>query len=135
MQQFIRAIIVNNNNYLLIKEKKGQHYNCWNFAGGKVALNEDVASACKREVKEELNLEIENLELFHTGYFSYPIIGDWEGFYSICSTVNIDEIKILEPSKCYGYCWFSLEELRNQQQLGITLDLVDKLEKITINSK
>jgi 8-oxo-dGTP diphosphatase len=38
--------------------------NKWEFPGGKAGLGEDLEIALKREIKEELNVEIEVLSLF-----------------------------------------------------------------------
>lgn len=47
----------------------------WEFPGGKLEENEDAATALVREIKEELGLDIYNLELFD---HSITLLPDWE---------------------------------------------------------
>jgi len=61
LPSFVRVIIQNEKGELLvILEKK---WNCWVFPGGKIELNETPLEAAKREVFEETNLAIEDLEI------------------------------------------------------------------------
>ncbi len=107
---FVRVIIRNYNHFLVIKEcKKG--YNYWNFPGGKIELNEDKSLAAKREVKEEVNLNLLNLTFLTHRLYTFPTFGQWNGFYYIADVINPETIHINEPTKCYGYCWMSIEEI------------------------
>mgnify|MGYP000857699319 CR=1 FL=1 len=44
----------------------------WEFPGGKVELGENREQALKREIREELDVEIENLEYLTTVEHTYP---------------------------------------------------------------
>ncbi len=48
-----------NNDYLLVYNKKYQH---WQFPGGKLEQGENAEEEAKREVFEETNLVVEDLE-------------------------------------------------------------------------
>jgi len=72
-----RGIIILNNHVLLIKRIKNNHL-YYVFPGGHSLLNEDEMATCKREVKEETNLNvvpfkkievIEELSSFKTVFF------------------------------------------------------------------
>jgi len=52
---------------MVIFEKK---WNCWVFPGGKIEANETPLEAAKREVFEETNLIIEDLEIVAEKVFS-----------------------------------------------------------------
>ena len=53
-------VIIENGKVLLVKEKKNYGITPWLFPGGKAEPNEtDPIETCKREVKEELGIEIE----------------------------------------------------------------------------
>jgi len=58
----VAAVIQNNNKQLLIaKRPKNTHQGgLWEFSGGKVETNEVAIEALKRELKEELNITLDN---------------------------------------------------------------------------
>jgi len=55
----IKAIIIDKNRVLCLKNERNE----WDFAGGKINFNEDVEECLRREVKEETNLNIKNLNI------------------------------------------------------------------------
>ena len=58
LPSFVRVIVQNEKGeFLLVKDKWG-----WNLPGGKIELNESPEEAAKREVFEETNLVMEDLE-------------------------------------------------------------------------
>lgn len=60
-------VIIENGKVLLNKEKKNGNKTSWFFPGGKVKdLNEDLETACRREVKEELGIDIEIIKPLET---------------------------------------------------------------------
>ena len=102
LPSFVRAAIQNKTaEFLLVKNKKGG----WNFPGGKVERNENPKEAIKREVKEEVNLTIEELAKIAENIFR---INDdwidnekWRGyFYQVKrysgDIVNQEKSKVLE---------------------------------------
>ena len=55
----VAAIIKKNNQYLIVQRNKNKHLGLkWEFPWGKVDKNESFESALKREIQEELNIEI-----------------------------------------------------------------------------
>ena len=61
LPSFVRVIIQNKKGELLVIFQK--KWNCWVFPGGKIEPNETPLEAAKREVFEETNLIIEDLEI------------------------------------------------------------------------
>ena len=54
------AVIKKENLYLIVKRNKHKHLGLkWEFPGGKVEINESFEQALSREIKEELNIEID----------------------------------------------------------------------------
>lgn len=62
----VAALIVKNNNqYLIAKRPADKHQgNLWEFPGGKVDLGEDAFTALKRELREELDIDIFSAQEF-----------------------------------------------------------------------
>lgn len=86
----------------------------WVFPGGKIESNESPENASLRELKEEINLDSDKNNLKLLCQFDYSFnTGLWHGYYFICKNLNIDKLKVKEPNICHGYCFFSLDELKN----------------------
>ena len=133
MKEFVRLIIEKENKYLLIKEVKGNWYNAWNFPGGKVDLGENSSIAALRELKEEMNIEKTKLELLYETdcNFNNEL---WHGFYFLCSDIDLESLKVMEPTKCDGYCFFNFDELK-KLKLGVPNDVIFKLENYNNDTK
>ena len=59
MTNVVAAIIKQDNTYLIVQRNKNKHLGLkWEFPGGKVNDNESFEEALSREIKEELNVEI-----------------------------------------------------------------------------
>lgn len=68
----VKAIIIDENKILCLKNERNE----WDFPGGKLNFREDIKECLKREVKEEVNLDIKNLTLhktFNLKYNSVPV--------------------------------------------------------------
>ena len=55
----IKAIIIDDNRVLCLKNERNE----WDLPGGKIRVNEDIEECLSREVKEETNLNINNLNI------------------------------------------------------------------------
>ena len=95
LPSFVRVVIQNEKGELLvIFEKK---WNCWVFPGGKIEPNETPLEAAKREVFEETNLIIEDLEIIAEKDFDIKNQGRMG--YLIKAKKYSGEIKIKELDK------------------------------------
>ena len=61
LPNFVRVVMQNEKGELLVIFQK--KWNCWVFPGGKIEKGETPEEAAKREVSEETNLIIEDLEV------------------------------------------------------------------------
>lgn len=70
----VAAIIFNTENqFLLARKKEGKPLaGYWEFPGGKVDAGEDDISALKREIREELNIELKDIQLSFEYTYRYP---------------------------------------------------------------
>lgn len=86
-----------------------QEEDCWSLPGGKQELFETMYEGAKREIKEETNLDIDDLELFGA---SDDIATD-RHFVTlhIIAKSSSGELKAMEPEKEDKWEWFSLDNL------------------------
>ena len=72
----VSAAIIFLNKKILCFQRGKNKYNYvsykYEFPGGKINKNEDPAEALKREIREELEIEIKILEKFKTIFHKYP---------------------------------------------------------------
>jgi len=69
----VAAIIENDKNEILcaLRSPDMAIPNMWEFPGGKVEKDEDIYTALKREIHEELNCAVETIDLFHDNTHEY----------------------------------------------------------------
>lgn len=134
MKQITRTFLKNDNwEYLLVRHNKKDY---WTLPGGHVEEWEDIYNAIKREIKEELNLEIkilwkklnlnlENIKEKPTPICTYKIdfINEkWKRIkkleYIFLSEIKSGEIKI-QDDEIEEYKFFTKEEILNLENTFI----------------
>ena len=83
----------------------------WEFPGGKLELNENEIDCIKREIKEELNIEIEVLNKLSNSIFDYgtfkinliPFIANYISGEILL--LEHKEYKLLDKSELYNLDW------------------------------
>ena len=70
----VGAVIVENDKILCAQRGYGKQKGKWEFPGGKVEKNESPEDALKREIKEELNIDISVQKYLASDIFSYEEI-------------------------------------------------------------
>lgn len=68
----VAAIIVHDDKIFATQRGYGEFEGGWEFPGGKIEENETPENALEREIKEELDTEIEVGELLDTVEYDYP---------------------------------------------------------------
>lgn len=109
----VGALIFNDEGHLLLtlrgkkaKNERGK----WEIPGGSVEFGETIEEAIKREITEELDIEIEVTEMLQL--CNHIILDEQQHWVSptyICKIIK-GEPKLLEPEKCDRIGWFSLED-------------------------
>ena len=120
----VAAIIQKENKILATKRGYGEFINMWEFPGGKIELGETKEQALVREIKEELNIEI------NVDKFSLDIEYQYPNFYLFmsCFMCSIKEgsIELLEHNDGK---WITKEELNTLNWLPADIDAVNYLKE------
>jgi 8-oxo-dGTP diphosphatase len=101
------ALIIEQGKILVTQRKKdSSHGLLWEFPGGKVKEGEEPRGALRRELKEELDVEVEVGMIFDAVFYSYPE-------YPILLLVYRCQIEkgFLKPIGCHDLRWVNLQEL------------------------
>jgi len=111
------ALIVNDKNQILLIRRtekcQGGLKGIWSRPGGAVEFGETVEQAIKREIKEELNIDI---ELFGKNTFHEDIVikdeekRHWVTYGPFAKIIS-GELKNMEPEKHDKLEWFDLDNL------------------------
>ncbi len=118
----VGVMILKDGKVLLGKRKNSHGSGEYAFPGGHLEYMEGFAECAKREVLEECGIDIKNIKFQHLAnvthyspkhYTHIGLISDWEN----------GDPKVLEPEKCEGWEWFSIDNLPEnlflQSRLGI----------------
>ena len=96
---------------VLLGKRKGSHGESqFAWPGGHMEYMESFENVAKREVKEETDMEVENvrfLRLYNLKeyapkhYVDIGLVADWKS----------GEPKVMEPEKCAGWNWYDMDTL------------------------
>ena len=111
MIDVVAAVINKNNKYLIAQRNRNKHFSYhWEFPGGKVDEGETFESALKREIHEELSINIKIQEKISSQKHKDDKI-NVQIHYFLCSHLNGK----IELSEHEDMCWASKKELYNYQ--------------------
>lgn len=120
----VAAIIQKENKILATKRGYGEFINMWEFPGGKIEPGETKKQALVREIKEELNVEI------NVDKFALDIEYQYPNFYLFmsCFMCSIKEgsIELLEHNDGK---WITKEELNTLNWLPADIGAVNYLKE------
>lgn len=111
----VGAIIVNKEGKLFLAKRGREVRNesgKWEFPGGGVEFGDTLKKTLKREMMEEYGIEIEPGKLLDVcDHIIFAEHQHWVSPSFICSVLK-GVPKILEPHKCDGIGWFTVEEIK-----------------------
>lgn len=120
----VAAIIMGDGKVFATQRGYGEFKDGWEFPGGKVEDGENSRDAVVREIKEELDTEVNVLELFDVVEYDYPNFHlSMECF--IC-TVKSGNLLLKEHEDAR---WLSKDELYSVDWLEADRMVIRKLEK------
>lgn len=121
----VAAIIIDNGKIFATQRGYGEFKDGWEFPGGKIEEGETPQEALIREIKEELDIEIEVGELLDTVEYDYPKFH----LSMDCFICKIKSGKLVlkehEAAK-----WLTEEALDSVEWLPADLRLVEKLKEL-----
>lgn len=83
----------------------------WSVPGGEVDFAETCEQAVKREIKEELGIDIKVIKLIgYTDQILKQAQVHWHSMHFLCQIIS-GKPKILEPKKCDQIRWFNPHKL------------------------
>lgn len=101
----VAAIIKRDNEIMIAQRIKGEFKGMWEFPGGKIETGETAEQALKREIMEEMEVEINVNEYLLTAEYDYPTFHlSMDCF--ICTLLNND----IHLNDHTDYKWISIDE-------------------------
>ena len=124
--EVVAAIIKKDDKIFITKRSYGEFIDMWEFPGGKVEVGETQEEALIREIKEELELDITNLNYLTTVEYDYPS-------FHLIMYCFICEIcgGTLSLNAHNDAKWVSLEQLASQKWIPADIEVVEKLLAVT----
>ena len=120
----VAAIIIENDKVFATQRGYGEFKDGWEFPGGKIEPGETPEEAIVREIKEELDTEVEVIELLDTVEYDYPNFHLSMGCF-ICKIKSGDLVlKEHEAAK-----WLTKDTLGSLEWLPPDMGLVGEIEK------
>jgi len=123
------ALIFDEQNRILITQRPASSHlaGYWEFPGGTIEKDESAQDALVREIKEEINLDINARELYWQDCFEYDIKIINISFYR-CERLNSRQQIV--PLEIADFCWAKLEELKNYKFPPADEALISRLLEI-----
>lgn len=109
----IAAFIFKEGKFLFLQRNGAHGAGEWTVPGGHLEFSESFSDTVIREVKEETDLEVENIRFGAiTNDFFEKDNKHYVTVWMICDYKTGEE-KIMEPSKCTGMKWVDFDTLPN----------------------
>lgn len=123
--EVVASIIKREDKVFITRRSYGDFADLWEFPGGKIELGETKEEALIREIKEELELDINNLKYLTTVEYDYPSFHLTMHCF-ICDIYG----GTLSLNAHNDAKWVSLKELLLQNWVPADVEVVEKLLEV-----
>lgn len=126
MINVVAAILQKEEKILIAKKRKGKPLaGFWEFPGGKIEIGEIPEEALIRELKEEMDIEIEVNKYIGESVYDYGNnkIVSLKGY---TATIKDGEIKLSDHDE---YRWITLEEIQEYNMAPADIPLINFINK------
>ena len=123
--EVVAAIIYKDGGYFATQRGYGEFESMWEFPGGKIEPGESREAALKREIMEELGVDIAIENLLCTTEYNYPSFHLTMHCY-LCSIAS-GEIELREHKSAR---WLRPEELGSVEWLPADKDVISRLNNL-----
>lgn len=121
--EVVAAIIVRGGKVFATQRGYGEWKGWWEFPGGKMEAGESPVEALKREIREELDAEIEVRELLETVEWDYPTFH--LTMHCFICTLKSESLHLNEHEAAE---WLTRETLHSVKWLPADEGIIDKIE-------
>lgn len=118
------AILRKKDKVMVCQRKKGSRYELkWEFPGGKVEAGESTLDGLKRELREELSLDIQSVDRSESQVNRYDDGGEFEVTYFFVSKFSGEPVNnVFEQIR-----WVTIAELKSLDILEGNRNIVERL--------
>lgn len=123
--EVVAAVIKDGDKIFVTRRASGDFENMWEFPGGKIEEGEGREEALKREIQEELELDINILEFLTTVEYDYPKFHLIMHCY-ICEITGGElNLNVHSDAK-----WIEVNEIDTLVWVPADIDVVERLKNI-----
>ena len=123
--EVVAAILLRNGAYFATQRGYGEFEGMWEFPGGKIEPGESREVALKREIQEELGIDIAIENLLCTTEYDYPSFHLTMHCY-LCSIASGD----IELREHKSALWLTSDRLDDVAWLPADKEVIDKLKSL-----
>ena len=122
MIDVVCGVIKNGDKYLITQRGDEKNYGKWEFPGGKVKENEHPFDSIKREIKEELNIEVSPLnEIIRYQFKGFNLI------FIMCKIIQNE--KLIKLDEHIDYKWIEINGFKSYEFIEGDVKFINYLEK------
>ena len=122
--EVVAAIIYKDGAYFTTQRGYGEFEGMWEFPGGKIEEGERGEDAVKRELKEELDLDVKVCGLYASHTFEYP------DFIITLFVYECEQLSDFVLKEHESYAWIAPADLKEEEWAPADADILGSLKRV-----